>query len=1460
MAVAAAVGAIIAGLSAAGAAYAASLSIGWVIAAGVAAAAASYLASSMMMKVGDLGNTQYSSTSSQSSRSTSPSTGIPIVYGGEHGALIKTGSIIAWQNVQNEQSNYLCTVHCISIGEVDNFINQLYFDNVAVLGTPITQEGIVPSGYIKERFRSYLQLEVRFGRNQYDDSMSLAKQYGGSRWTDEMRGDGLVTITSVIRKTQDSQIDGILVNYNYALAVEMCGRKINDVLTNMIKTSSNPVSILTDYITDKYFGLGIDPADIDTDSFRIAAQYCENNQLRCNGTISYDKSFKRNIESILQTFGGVLYQSGSKFKIAMDIADLSVASFSEDNIISSVQLNSGSQNDYYNCIDASYTNPKNDYANDVIRFPSDIMESGILVKDGTIKKKDEDYLLVQDKGQLAKLVNPEILKSKYINSTIQFNTYDALDINVWDVITISYDELGYVDKKFRVVSKTLPFSAEQIGLCQLSCVEYYDEIYEGTDTGIFPQDGFKTNLPDATTVIAPSNIQVVKKGTSSTGNVVTVTWGHSTDHNLAGYYVKYRESTSTTWVDVGSVNRYTSSFEISLPTNNAYQFSVQAYNNLGYVSKLISTENITPEYNFTLPSITGLKLVNNTASTLITDSRDFRFQWDDQSNLVVNGKKFSDYFKYYEVRLYNGNTYVKSFSTASTNFDLTRDLNTIGRKLNIGIIAHGFNTGTYSQEVKLTVENKQHAIPSNVIVKGGFGSVYVSWTKSTEKDYAGTQIIIFDSNNNSTVNNTTETEFTSINLDDGTYKIRVGHYDIFGTDDIIFSTEQSITVKSDYQFSQDDIDNIQDLLDLSGELSTVLDDAKTYTNTQIYNAKTYTDSQITSSKTYADNQMANAIQTANANTATKITQAKSEISTDTGNKITASEKKLTNAYTNEDSALNQKITILETSTNTKISDANSKITILEKTVSDGDKANSTLITNLESSFNTKLNTTNSNITNLQTTVANNNTVQTTANNTLESNFNTKLNSTNTSISNLQKTVSDNQSSNAQKINSLDTKFTGQINTTNSNITSLSNAVSTQNTANANQFNIITSTLLNVGGNLLQNSSFELGSTTTSDGWIVYNNAGVSNTVSKPIGRLSGSAMQVTFNASSTSTHGVYSVSNIPKWQSGQWYTVSFYAKKINGTGFSSCNLAWNKPLPSTTQTVLNPKLTTQWQRYAFYIYWNYGISTRQELYITRTGSSIAGDGFIIDDVMVTAGQGLVGYQSTSDDGARSQIISLQTTMTAADQANATSISQVQTNLNNNIATVNTKIDTSINTLTNNINSTYSLTANSNGVVSGIKLVANSGASTNSAIYFVADKFVVSPAASTTNAKSPFSIDGGVVYLNNAMIKNASIGNALIADASISNAKIINGSINSVKIQDGTITNAKIANGQISRAKITDSLQSDNYVANRSGMSIDFKSGSIDINGNNNNGRMKIDNNSIQLIDSSGKILLEMGIG
>ena len=58
---------------------------------------------------------------------------------------------------------------------------------------------------------------------------------------------------------------------------------------------------------------------------------------------------------------------------------------------------------------------------------------------------------------------------------------------------------------------------------------------------------------------------------------------------------------------------------------------------------------------------------------------------------------------------------------------------------------------------------------------------------------------------------------------------------------------------------------------------------------------------------------------------------------------------------------------------------------------------------------------------------------------------------------------------------------------------------------------------------------------------------------------------------------------------------------------------------------------------------------------------------------------------------------------------------------------------------------------------------------------------------------PFVIDGGVTYINSAMIQDASIVSAMIGNAVIDNFHLIDGAIDTAKIADANITNAKIAN-------------------------------------------------------------------
>lgn len=103
--------------------------MGW----GAAAGAASLVSSSMMAQLPGSA-TGYGDSATSVSRSTSPATGMPIIYGGQfpdkdingNGSFIQTGSIVPWFNIQDDSSQYLFTEHAISMGGVAKYINCIF--------------------------------------------------------------------------------------------------------------------------------------------------------------------------------------------------------------------------------------------------------------------------------------------------------------------------------------------------------------------------------------------------------------------------------------------------------------------------------------------------------------------------------------------------------------------------------------------------------------------------------------------------------------------------------------------------------------------------------------------------------------------------------------------------------------------------------------------------------------------------------------------------------------------------------------------------------------------------------------------------------------------------------------------------------------------------------------------------------------------------------------------------------------------------------------------------------------------------------------------------------------------------------------------------------------------------------------------------------------------------------------
>lgn len=891
--------------------------IGW----GAAAGAVSLVATSMLTAIGVA---SYGDVTDSLSRSTSPTTGLPVLYGGQlphkdgvsSGSFILTGTIVSWYNVPNGSSQYLFSEQAVCYTGTEKHIEQIYIDNEPVLAVPITKDGVVAKADISGKYQDYLQLEVTFGGN-YTSTKSLATQYAGEKWNSKFLGKGIVSVSAVIKKTQDSLENNILTNDRFTMTVEMKGQEIYDLTTGTTFATSNPPSIIYDYLTNNIYGMGIDPGLINLDSFITAGEYCNSFGYYANGAISYQSSYKDNIEGILQSFGGIMYVHAGQICMTTDRKTVSVQSFDESNMFGSVQLSTSGSSDYFNTVDAKYTNPESMYTTDVLRIPSDITTDEAIQTDGQVITLSRDYSWSYDPEVIAQMVNVDVLKAKYALRTISFTTGDGWDLEVWDAITVSNAEFGLDAVKFKVLSKDISTDQENVGYVTITAVEAPDAMYDGVDPGVWSPGGSIT-YPELN-VLPPTNLSVVRKGTAIGGSIITMSWDASKDPYLRGYYIYYKLSDATNWTYAGQNNTQRTDFELFGLYDTSYDFSVIAYNNIGLLSSRLTLSGITPTYSFALPAVTGLVLTNNTTSALVTGSGDFNIQWDYQQNLAVNDRLFSDYFKYYIINVYDDTDLIDTFYSTTNSFNYTYELNKQKiRKPTLGIIAQGYNASTFSQEVKITVQNLQAGLVQGVTFSGGFGNLFCSWSASTERDYAGA-VVSIDNGIEVQLYTSNKPEFDSIpNIADGTYKCKVGFFDVFGQDNIQYSAEAEVSINSSYQFSDADTDAINSILDLDDKLQDAIDQA---------------------------------VDIANNNTSTVVSESESR----TNDTISATEKTLTTQITDLDSSVSQRLSTLESDIDDNIS---ASITDLQQTVTNNNTAQTTAINQLKSDVNGQIATVN----------------------------------------------------------------------------------------------------------------------------------------------------------------------------------------------------------------------------------------------------------------------------------------------------------------------------------------------------------------------------------------------------------------------------------------------------------------------------------------------------------------------
>lgn len=160
-----------------------------------------------------------------------------------------------------------------------------------------------------------------------------------------------------------------------------------------------------------------------------------------------------------------------------------------------------------------------------------------------------------------------------------------------------------------------------------------------------------------------------------------------------------------------------------------------------------------------------------------------------------------------------------------------------------------------------------------------------------------------------------------------------------------------------------------------------------------------------------------------------------------------------------------------------------------------------------------------------------------------------------------------------------------------------------------------------------------------------------------------------------------------------------------------------------------------------------------------------------------------------------------TARTSAIAAETTARNQQVSTLNSNIGQVSAAVTSEAQTratVDGYLGSQFTLETAVNAAgkyaVSGLKMSATSAAGSASQTEFAiyADRFTLSHTSGVAGVV-PFRAEGGIIYINSAMIQHASIDNAHIKDAAITSAKIREANVDTLRIAGNAVTVPVVTN-------------------------------------------------------------------
>jgi hypothetical protein len=311
---------------------------------------------------------------------------------------------------------------------------------------------------------------------------------------------------------------------------------------------NNPANVLLDYLRNDRYGAGLANTYIDTTSFDDWRDYSnqlvnytdtanvtqQHSRYQIDGAISTFASVKENINKICLS-GGAFFTYNNKLGKFGVVPSRAVSNtylanafvFSDDNIVSSINIGSTELFSLYNAIEIEYPSVNQRDQTDVYYAE---LSPAVLNPNEPYNKLDYRLEMVNDGSRVAQLANIDLNQSRF-NTILTFTAdFSAMQVDVGDVVKVNSELYGYVDKLFRVMRVTEKEDTEGVITVDLTLLEYSSSVYDdliGVEDLPKPVTGISNWwLTNGNASITLGNVIIVNDPLAANANVHSPTTGN----------------------------------------------------------------------------------------------------------------------------------------------------------------------------------------------------------------------------------------------------------------------------------------------------------------------------------------------------------------------------------------------------------------------------------------------------------------------------------------------------------------------------------------------------------------------------------------------------------------------------------------------------------------------------------------------------------------------------------------------------------------------------------------------------------------------------------------------------------------------------------------------------------------------------------------------------------------------